>query len=378
MWAQQLLIPWRISRGMNSGYKSSWFSVFFQCWGRALDIPALTPGGSVLLILSGAVQILRGVAGRYANSEEAVSYMSVTYKDYYKILGIEKNADKDEISRAYRKLARKYHPDLNPGNAQAEEKFKDVTEAYEVLKDDEKRKLYDQLGPDWQQSGAFSGRNPFEGRGSYTFDRQAFDGSQFSDFFETLFGNGRGGFRGDPFADLRTRHQAGRDMEVEVQITLEDAVHGNTRSISLHTGEGMKNFTVAIPAGVADGARLRLAGQGYAAPSGGPRGDLYLRIRFGRHPLFQVDGKDITYEAELTPWQAVLGAKIVIPTLDGSVELTIPAGTSSGRRMRLRGRGLGPATARGDLYVRIGIRVPSHLTDRQRELWKALAAESGK
>lgn len=310
--------------------------------------------------------------------------MSVKYKDYYKILGVGKEADKDEISRAYKKLARKYHPDLNPGNAQAEEKFKEVTEAYEVLKDDEKRKLYDQLGPNWQQAqqGGFGGGNPFGGGTSYTFNGQSFDGSQFSDFFETLFGggrrSGRSGFGGDPFGGFSSQPQAGRDVEADVQITLEDAVKGGERSISLQTGEGTKNLKVNIPAGVKDGARLRLAGQGYASPSGGPRGDLYLRVRFAPHSLFHVDGKDLTYEAELDPWQAVLGAKIGVPTLDGGVELTIPAGTSSGRRMRLRGKGLGPADARGDLYVRVGIRVPSRLTDRQRELWEALAAEAVK
>lgn len=235
--------------------------------------------------------------------------MSVEYKDYYKILGVGKEADKDEISRAYKKLARKYHPDLNPGNAQAEEKFKEVTEAYEVLKDDEKRKLYDQLGPNWQQAqqGGFGGGNPFGGGTSYTFNGQSFDGSQFSDFFETLFGggrrSGRSGFGGDPFGGFSSQPQAGRDVEADVQITLEDAVKGGERSISLQTGEGTKNLKVNIPAGVKDGARLRLAGQGYASPSGGPRGDLYLRVRFAPHSLFHVDGKDLTYEAELDPWQ---------------------------------------------------------------------------
>ena len=308
--------------------------------------------------------------------------MSVEYKDYYKILGVGKSAGKDEISKAYKKLARKYHPDLNPGDAQAEEKFKEVTEAYEVLKDDEKRKLYDQLGPNWQQAqqGGFGAGNPFGNGTTYTFNGQSFDGSQFSDFFETLFGGGRRSGRGgfDSFDGFSSQPQAGRDVEADIQISLEDALKGGEHSFTLQTGEGAKNFTVNIPAGVKEGARLRLAGQGYASRSGGPRGDLYLRIRFTPHSLFHVDGKDLTYEADIDPWQAVLGARIKVPTLDGSVELTVPAGTSSGRRMRLRGKGLGPANDRGDLYVRIGIRIPSTLTDKQRELWKALAAEAAK
>lgn len=309
--------------------------------------------------------------------------MSVEYKDYYKILGVGKSADKDEISRAYKKLARKYHPDLNPGNAEAEEKFKEVTEAYEVLKDDEKRKLYDQLGPNWQQAqqGGFGG-NPFGGGTTYTFNGQSFDGSQFSDFFETLFGGGRrgshGGFRGTSFGGFSSQPQAGRDVEADIEISLEDAVRGGEHSFSLQIGEDTKKLRVNIPAGVKDGARLRLAGQGYASPNGGPRGDLYLRICLAPHSLFHVDGKDLTYEADIEPWQAVLGAKIKVPTLDGSVELTVPAGTSSGRRMRLRGKGLGPANDRGDLYVRIGIHVPSSLTDKQRKLWESLAAEAAK
>ena len=308
--------------------------------------------------------------------------MGTEYKDYYKILGVERGAAKEDIAKSFKKLARKYHPDLNPGDTAAEEHFKDVNEAYEVLKDDEKRKLYDQLGPDWQNAQQFGGGNPFGGFGGgggrtrYTFNGQDVEGGQFSDFFETLFGGGgrRGGF-GDSFGGF-SRTQAGRDMEAEVRITLEESVTGCKKSLGLQTGEGQKRLDVTIPAGIAAGKKLRLAGRGYPAPGGGPSGDLYLRIAYEPHPLFQVEGNDLLYEAELDPWQAVLGAKIMIPTLEGTAELTIPAGTGSGRKMRLRGKGLGAGVSRGDLYVRIAIRVPSVLTDKQRELWEALAAEA--
>lgn len=309
--------------------------------------------------------------------------MSVEYKDYYKILGVGREASKDEISKAFKKLARQYHPDLNPGNKDAEEKFKEINEAYEVLKDDEKRKMYDQLGPNWQQGQHFGG-NPFGAGGGSTrftfngqeFSGQSFEGTGFSDFFETLFGGSRqqGGFGGGSFGGFSSRPQRGRDVEADISVTLEDAVKGGERSLTLEGDEGPKTLKVNIPAGVKEGAKLRLAGQGYASPNGGPKGDLYLRIRFAPHSLFHVDGTDLIYEARLAPWQAVLGAKIKVPTLEGTVELSVPAGTGSGKKMRLRGKGLGPASSRGDLYVRIGIDAPKDLTPKQRELWEALAA----
>lgn len=313
--------------------------------------------------------------------------MGVEYKDYYKILGVERGASKEEISKAFKKLARQYHPDLNPGNASAEEKFKEINEAYEVLKDDQKRKMYDQLGPNWQQGQQFGGGQGFGGQGfggqRFTFNGQqfgggqGFDGSGFSDFFETLFGGGaRQG--GDPFGGGFSRApQRGRDIEAEISLALEDAVHGGEHSFTLESSEGPKKLKVNIPAGVKDGAKLRLSGQGYASANGGPKGDLYLIIRFAPHSLFHVDGTDLVYEAHIAPWQAVLGARIKVPTLDGSVELSVPAGTGSGKKMRLRGKGLGPLSARGDLYVRVAIDAPKDLTDRQRELWEDLAAESG-
>ena len=311
--------------------------------------------------------------------------MSVEYKDYYKILGVGREASKDEIAKAFKKLARKYHPDLNPGNKESEEKFKEINEAYEVLKDEQKRKMYDQLGPNWQQGQQFGGNpfgggNPYGGGTRFTFNGQefggqGFDGSGFSDFFETLFGSRQGGSAGGPFSGYTSRPQRGRDIEAHISITLEDAVKGGERSLTLEGGDGTKTLKVNIPAGVKDGAKLRLAGQGYDSPNGGPKGDLYLRIRFAPHSLFHVDGTDLTYEVRIAPWEAVLGAKVKVPTLDGNVELSIPAGTGSGKKMRLRGKGLGPAKSRGDLYVRVGIDAPKDLTPKQRELWEALAAE---
>jgi len=305
--------------------------------------------------------------------------MGVEYKDYYKILGVDRKAASDDIAKAFKKLARKYHPDLNPGDKKAEENFKELNEAYEVLKDGEKRRLYDQLGPNWQHGQQFQA-GPGSENFQFNFSGGGFsDGSgAFSDFFETLFGGraaGRGGgFGPNPFGGFSSRQTRGRDLEAECAISLEDALKGGSRQISLQTSDGPKTLNVAIPSGVREGARLRLAGQG-SSPAGGngQPGDLYLRIVFSPHPLFRLEGDNIVYDLSLLPWQAVLGAKMRVPTLEGEVELSVPAGTSSGRRMRLRGKGMGPAEQRGDAFVSISIRSPENLTPRQRKLWEALA-----
>ena len=310
--------------------------------------------------------------------------MGLEYKDYYKILGVGRNADKDAISRAYKKLARQYHPDLNPGNSSAEEKFKEVTEAYEVLKDTEKRKMYDQLGPDWQNAQQFRNGGPGFENMHFSFNGQHVDGAGFSDFFETLFGGARadrrGGFGADPFNGFSARHQRGRDVEAELVIALEDVVKGGERSVTVQSGEGPRTLKVTIPPGVRDGARLRLAGQGQPSLSGAPdqNGDLYLKIRFAPHPRFHVDGNDLIHDLRLEPWEAVLGVKVRVPTLEGEVEMSIPAGTASGRKLRLRGKGLGSGATRGDEYIRVGINAPATLTAKQRELWEALAVEARK
>ena len=303
--------------------------------------------------------------------------MSVSYKDYYQLLGVDRKATKDEISREFKKLARKYHPDLHPNDKEAEDKFKELNEAYEVLKDPEKRKMYDQLGHNWQHgqqfnAGGFGGNfSGFSGGGS----------GDFSDFFEAIFGHGaRGGascggqgFGGDPFASFNRRPAKGQDIQANLSITLEDALKGNTRTIHLKTSQGTRSLDVKIPAGSKDGSKLRLTGQGEPSYNGGPAGDIFLRLTFMSHALFSVDGLNINYDLVLKPWEAVLGVKVNIPTLEGEIEMSIPAGTSSGKRFRLRGRGLGKESMRGDQMVRIMINVPQDLTDEEYSLWEKLA-----
>lgn len=308
--------------------------------------------------------------------------MAVEYKDYYKLLGVERSASADQISRAYKKLARQYHPDLNPGNKQAEEKFKEINEAYEVLKDPEKRKLYDQLGPNWQHGQNFQGAPGFENM-HFSFNGQSFDGAGFSDFFETLFGGARSsrggrnnaGFGADPFGGFSARPRRGRDVEAELSLSLEDVARGGKRSVTVQTSGGPKTLEVNVPAGIREGAKLRLAGQGGAMPGGTP-GDLFLRVRYLPHAQFRVDGDNLQSDVWLAPWEAVLGARVPVRTLDGEVELTIPAGTSSGRKFRLRGKGLGSAAARGDQLVRVMIRVPEQINESERALWERLAENS--
>ena len=311
--------------------------------------------------------------------------MGVAYKDYYKLLGVERSATKDEIAKAYKKLARKYHPDLNPGDKAAEDKFKDVNEAYEVLKDDEKRRMYDQLGPNWKDGQQFTGGPGFENF-NFNFNGQNFGGGVNSDFFEALFGNlGRGGGFGgqtDPFGSFggfgggARRPRRGSDIEAEIDITLEEARRGGTKQVTLSSGGTTSSLQITIPAGIRDGGKLRLRGKGNP---GDPAGDLYLTVHYAAHPVFRVDGHDVICEVALAPWEAVFGAKKRVPTLDGEVEMNIPAGSSSGRRLRIRGRGLGPESARGDEYVSVAVSVPSpdSLSEEQLAHWKALAELAG-
>ncbi len=299
--------------------------------------------------------------------------VSVQYKDYYKVLGVERNATKDVISKAYKKLAKQYHPDLNPGNTNAEDTFKDITEAYEVLKDDEKRKMYDQLGSNWQDGQQFQGAPGFENF-NFNFGSDAFGASGFSDFFDSIFGGSRDA-AGGRFSQYSSRPQRGRDIEAEFSISLEDSLHGGEKSVTLQTSDGPKTLKINIPQGIRDGSKLRLSGQGYGSPNNGPKGDLYLRIKFLPHANFHVEGNNLTYNVKIMPWEAVLGTKVHVPTLEGTVELSIPEGTNSGRKMRLKGKGLGSPGSRGDLFVVIGITVPTNLTDKQRNLWEALASD---
>lgn len=307
--------------------------------------------------------------------------MSVTYKDYYKLLGVTRSAKADEIAKAYKKLARKYHPDLNPGNKQAEEKFKEINEAYEVLKDADKRRLYDQLGPNWQHGQQFQGEPGFENV-HFTFNGKNFDGSGFSDFFETLFGGGNQGFGNagstgrpnfgpDPFGGFSSRPRRGRDVEAQLELTLEEVARGGHRQVTVQTARGPKTLDVNVPKGIREGAKLRLAGQGDGVP-GGNAGDLFLKVRYLPHARFKVEDGNLHADVALAPWEAVLGCQVEVPTLEGSVSLNIPAGSSSGRRFRLRGKGLGD----GDMLVRVMVRVPAELSDSERELWQKLATIS--
>lgn len=300
--------------------------------------------------------------------------MAVTTQDYYKLLGVSKSATPDEISKAFKKLARKYHPDVNPGDKAAEEKFKEINEAYEVLKDPEKRKLYDQFGHDYENAQHFQQRPG--GGGGFTFNGQNMGGGDFSDIFENLFGGGGGGSRGfsgfDGFGGFQQRPKRGRDVEAELPLTLLEALKGGKRKVTLKMPDGPKTLEINVPAGVRDGAKLRLSGQGDPSPSGGPAGDLFLRVRYLPNDHFKVDGTNLQSEVDLTPWQAVLGAKVKVPTLEGDVELNIPPGTSSGRKFRLKGKGMGSPAQRGDLFVKTRIVVPQTLTPEEKELWEKL------
>jgi curved DNA-binding protein len=301
----------------------------------------------------------------------------VEYKDYYKILGVEKNASADEIGKAYKKLARKHHPDLNQGDKKSEERFKDVNEAHEVLKDPEKRKLYDQLG---NRPGGQNFRRP-PGFENVRFEFGGMDGaSGFSDFFESLFGGGGGGrgFSGS-FGGGGGRPRRGGDAEAVITLSLEEAYHGGRKTVTLsgEPGEAPHSLEVNIPAGVRNGARIRLTGQGGRGSPGAPSGDLFLKVNIAPHPEFSLDDADVVYDLRLPAWDAALGARVTIPTLAGKVELNVAPGTTSGKKLRLRGKGLGSGKNKGDQLVRISIDVPEASSPETRRLWEALRAAAG-
>lgn len=313
--------------------------------------------------------------------------MPAQFRDYYQTLGVPKTAAADEIKSAFRKLARKFHPDTAKDKKAAEEKFKEINEAYEVLGDPEKRKKYDEFGPGWQQSGPPPGwdqQGPAGGgfsgmrRGSGGVEFQ-FGGTGFSDFFEQMFGGGGQGGRG--FRSYEDQPQRGEDVEADILVTLEEAFHGSTRSISFRRGDSGKieTYTVRIPKGIREGQRIRLAGQGGTGASGGGSGDLFLRVKLQRHPDFEVNGSDLNYDLELPAWDAVLGCEVQVPTLEGRAKLKIPAGSQSGKKFRLPGMGLPLKDGkRGDLYATISITVPDSVRPAERELWEKLSLLHGK
>ncbi|MDB5860550.1 MAG: chaperone DnaJ-like protein [Ramlibacter sp.] len=289
------------------------------------------------------------------------------YKDYYAELGVPRDADEAAIKKAYRKLARKHHPDVSK-DPQAEARFKEVAEAYGTLKDAEKRAAYDRLGtrrrgeefsppPQWQQQYA-AGSEPFE----------PFEGVDLADLLDAMARRQR------PRAARPTQ---GRDYEAGAQLTLEQAHHGTTISLDVGHEDGTRTLAVTVPAGVTEGQRLRLRGRGGAGAHGGRDGDIYLHITLMPHPQFRADGHDLYFDLALAPWEAALGADIEVPTLEGPVLLTVPAGTRSGRKLRLRGRGVANGKGgRGDLYAVTHIDVPASLSPRERELFEELARES--
>jgi curved DNA-binding protein len=288
------------------------------------------------------------------------------YKDYYEVLGVPRDAELDQIKKAYRKLARQHHPDVSKANGD-EEKFKDAAEAYATLKDPEKRKAYDELGrrpvgeefappPQWEQH--FGGAHP-----------GGFGDIDLEELLASL-GRGRGAARGP-------RPTPGRDYETTVALSLEDANRGTTVSLNVGEGEGARTLEVTIPAGVSDGQKLRLRGKGGPGRNGGEAGDIYLHLTLAPHPVFRPDRHDLYFDLALAPWEAALGAELEVPTLEGPVVLTVPAGTRSGRKLRLRGRGLAHGRGeRGDLYAVALIDVPATLTARERELFTQLAEVS--
>jgi curved DNA-binding protein len=292
--------------------------------------------------------------------------MAVAFRDYYEVLGVPRDASNEDVRRAYRKLARQYHPDVNK-EAGAEDRFKEVSEAYEVLRDPEKRERYDRLGENWKAGQDVSGASGFEGfegfgnGGGVQFEFG--EGADVSDFFEGLFGRRGGRTRG--FEGFSTR---GSDHEAVLELSLEEAAAGGRRKLDI----GGRDYEVDIPAGVRDGQRIRLAGQGGSGAGGGPAGDLYLRVRLAPHQRFDVDGRDLTTDLPVAPWEAALGATVGVPTLKGTANVKVPPGSSSGRRLRLRGEGLGG----GDLYARIRIDVPKKLSKEERELFEQLAKAS--
>jgi curved DNA-binding protein len=287
------------------------------------------------------------------------------YKDYYKILGVERGASEDEIKKAYRKLARKYHPDVSK-EPNAKERFQEVSEAYETLRDKEKRAAYDSLGSGFRQGQDF--RPPPDWFDRFGGGGRAEDlhGVDLGELFESMGLFGRAGRRG-------RRSFAGEDYEVPVRLTLEEAAHGTERSVQL---DG-RAFTARIPRGATDGQRLRLRGKGGPGINGGPPGDLYLQIALEPHRLFRAHGHDLDIEVPLAPWEAALGAEIEVPTLEGRVKVKVPAGSRNGQKLRLGGKGLPkPGGGAGDLYAVLGIAVPGTLTERERELFAELRRAS--
>jgi curved DNA-binding protein len=308
--------------------------------------------------------------------------MPVAYRDYYELLGVDRDAASEDIRRAYRSLARRYHPDVSK-EPDADERFKEISEAYEVLRDPEKRERYDQLGPNWRAGQDVSGTSGFRrgadgfggrapggfGQGGFSDVRVGFGGDDFSDFFEGLFGRGGagGGGRRGGFDGFSSR---GADQEATVELSLEEAARGGRRRITLDDG---RDYELNVPPGVRDGQLIRLAGEGFPGVAGGPPGDLLLRVRLRPHPRFRLEGRDLHVDVPVATWEAALGASVDVHTLAGTRQVRVPAGSSCGRRLRLRAAGMpNPRGEDGNLYAHVQIRLPRHLDDDERYLYERL------
>jgi curved DNA-binding protein len=332
----------------------------------------------------------------------------VDYKDYYQVLGVAKNASEKEIKQAFRKLARKYHPDVNPGDRGSEAKFKEINEANEVLSDPEKRRKYDQLGANWKQyeqyarPGGAAGRGGAPGFGGFRVDFEGAGAGGFSDFFRTffgggidvedLFGQGGGGIRGARGQGRGGRRERGaprgfggspaptpgRDVSATIDVTLEEAYNGTTRRLSLDGATGGETIDVRIPKGVKDGSRIRVQGKGEQGFGAEP-GDLYLEVKMVPHSVYRRDGDDLYVDVPVTFAEAALGAEIEVPTLSGKARIKVPAGSQSGRAMRLKGKGMPrlKGDAAGDLFAKLVVVVPKELNERELELVKELGSLRG-
>lgn len=313
--------------------------------------------------------------------------MPAKFRDYYETLGVPKTATQEEIRSAFRRLARMHHPDVAKDKKAAEEKFKEINEAYEVLSDPEKRKKYDEYGRYWEQAGAsgfpggFSGSSGQKGWQPFENIEFEFGGTGFSDFFEHLFGarQGRGYRRESQDFGFAAGPQRGQDIEADLMVTLEEALHGSTRQITLRGSDGStQTYTVKLPKGVREGQRIRLAGLGGKGRGGGEAGDVYLRVKFQKHPDFRVEGSSVYHSLEIPAHRAVLGCTVEVPTLDGRVRLKIPPGSQTGQIFRIPSKGLPEkGGGRGDFFVTLEPQLPKSISPAERELWEKIAALHG-